>query len=191
MPHRTNLTTTEYAVLGLLADAGELSGYDLRKRAERSVGYFWSPARSQIYAVLPRLVAGGYATRRKVAQSERPDKQLYRVTEAGVAALREWLDAGSVEPPPDCNPLLLKVFFGEHAAPDALLEQVRERRREAEALRADLERIDASAGGRSKDFFPALTRRYGLEYADAIIRWSDGVERELTRRRRRAASAPR
>ena len=191
MTDRTTLTTTEYAVLGLLAVGGELSGYDLRKRAERSVGYFWSPARSQIYAVLPRLVAGGYATRRDVVQSDRPDKQLYRLTRAGRAALREWLDEGPTEPPPDRNPLLLKVFFGEHGSADALIRQVRERRREAEALRAELEAIGVSAGARGTDFFPELTRRYGLEYADAIIRWAEGVERDLARRGPRAAKAER
>ena len=187
MPDRTTLTTTEYAVLGLLAKGGELSGYDLRKRAERTVGYFWSPARSQIYAVLPRLVAAGFVTRRDVAQSDRPDKQLYRLTRTGRAALREWLDRGPIEPPPDRNPLLLKLFFGNEASPDALLEQVVERRREAEALRAELEAIDASSAGGDADFFPALTRRYGLAYADAIIRWADGVDRDLKRRARRAA----
>src|SRR6187200_2014064 len=78
------LTATEAAVLGLLAD-GEQSGYDLRRCAERSVGYFWAPARSQIYAVLPRLVEAGLARRRHVRQDTRPDKRLYRITAAGRA----------------------------------------------------------------------------------------------------------
>ena len=45
-------TRTELAVLGLLAWAGESSGYELNRRAERSVGFIWAPARSQLYAVL-------------------------------------------------------------------------------------------------------------------------------------------
>ena len=53
----SELTTTEAAVLGLLSH-GPRSGYDLRKAVELSVGYFWGPAKSQIYAVLPRLVEG-------------------------------------------------------------------------------------------------------------------------------------
>src|SRR5690242_19305265 len=47
-------TRTELAVLGLLAWAGEASGYELNRRAERSVGFIWAPARSQLYAVLKR-----------------------------------------------------------------------------------------------------------------------------------------
>ena len=54
------LSDTEYAVLGLLT-FGERSGYELDKLAGRSIGYFWRPAKSKIYAILPRLekVASG------------------------------------------------------------------------------------------------------------------------------------
>ena len=178
MPDRTSLTATEAAVLGLLATRGERSGYDLRKLVEGSVGYFWSPAKSQTYAVLPRLVRQGLLTRRDVEQSQRPDKQLYRITERGERAVREWL-AEPVHPEPDRNVLLLKLFFGEYTSPDALLEHVRAYRREAEELRAELDAIEERAAGRERDFYPALTRRYGRAWADAVIGWAVGAEREL------------
>ena len=84
MPTKTKqlaLTTTEVAVLGLLTRC-PMSGYDLKKEIEGSVGYFWGPAKSQIYAVLPRLVEAGFATSRRIAQSQRPDKQVYRGRDA-------------------------------------------------------------------------------------------------------------
>ena len=83
------LTTTEAVALGVLAE-GERSGYDLLKRVEASVGHIWSPAKSQLYAVLPRLVYSGLARRRMVRQTSRPDKQLYRLTPAGKEAVRAW-----------------------------------------------------------------------------------------------------
>ncbi|MBA2383411.1 MAG: PadR family transcriptional regulator, partial [Actinobacteria bacterium] len=88
----TRLTATEAALLGLLALRGGQSGYDLKKAVDASVGYFWKPAKTQIYAVLPRLVAAGLATRRAVAQHDRPDKSVHRPTAAGRAALTEWLE---------------------------------------------------------------------------------------------------
>ena len=83
MPTRTaagtrTLTTTEAAVLALLAIEGERSGYDLLKLVSKAIAHVWAPARSQLYAVLPRLERDGLATRREVAQVGRPDKQLYR-----------------------------------------------------------------------------------------------------------------
>jgi PadR family transcriptional regulator, regulatory protein AphA len=176
----STLTATEVAVLGLLM-SGPSSGYALKKQAEGSVGYFWDPAKSQIYAVLPRLVAAGYATSRKVAQEQRPDKQVYRITARGKQALRDWIELTPPPPDPARNPLLLKVFFGDLADPEAVLDQVRARRKEAEQLKAELDEIDARCEGKEGDLYASLTRRYGRHYADAIIRWADEVERKLGR----------
>ena len=170
------LTATEYAVLGLLT-RGEKSGYDLRKAAEGSVGYFWTPAKSRIYAILPRLVEAGLVRRRDVAQSGRPDKQLYRLTPKGEEALRHWVGQADLEPETSRNTLLVKVFFGDLAEPEQMLEQIRQRRGEVEQLKAELEAIEAR--GRD-DLYPHLTRLYGLEYAKAIIRWAKAAERELS-----------
>jgi PadR family transcriptional regulator AphA len=169
------LTPTEYAVLGLLT-WGEQSGYDLRKLAEHSVGYFWTPAKSRIYAVLPRLVEAGLVRRRDIVQSGRPNKQLYRLTPQGEEALRRWVTEHPLEPETSRNTLLVKLFFGDLASPDELLPHIRQRRSEAEQLKAEIEAIDAE---RDDDLYPRLTRLYGLEYAKAIIRWAKAAEREL------------
>jgi DNA-binding PadR family transcriptional regulator len=167
---------TEAALLGLLARGGPRSGYDLKKAVDSSVGYFWKPAKTQIYVVLPRLVAAGLATRREIAQVDRPDKSVYRLTAAGRKALTEWLEAAPADR--DRTDFLLRVYLGGLASPEALARHVQARRAEAEALKADLEAIDAQAGS-GGDYYASLTRRYGLEHADAVIRWATAVEREL------------
>ena len=172
------LSTTEFSVLGLLSH-GEHSGYDLKKAAEAGVGYVWTAAKSHIYAVLPRLVEDGYATTRRVAQERRPDKQVYRITARGRRALKEWIEETPTASDPDRNPLLLKLFFGDHSSPEVLAEQVRERREAMEQLKAELNEIDARLGESERDFYSNLTRRYGHRYADAIIRWAKEVERDL------------
>ncbi len=42
-------------MLALLAIEGERSGYDLLKLVQQAIAHVWSPARSGLYAVLPRL----------------------------------------------------------------------------------------------------------------------------------------
>src|SRR6266516_288005 len=104
------LTSTEAAGLALLA-AGKRSGYELNKAIEQSVGFFWSPAKSQLYAVLPRLVGRGFATVRHVRQSDRPDKRVYAITRAGRAVVERWLADPEFEADPARHPFLLKLFF--------------------------------------------------------------------------------
>ncbi len=179
------LTATEAAVLGCLAN-GEASGYDLRKQIERSVGYFWAPAKTQIYAVLPRLVETGLATRRDVQQRTRPSKQVYRITPAGKAALERWVNTGPVDVAPERSPILLKLFFGQHGDADLLVEQVRERRAAAEQLLDELDEIEQTVGqlrATEDDFYPALTRAWGRAYASAYVAWAREVERTIADQR--------
>ena len=166
-------------MLGLLSH-GPRSGYDLKKAVESSVGYFWAPAKSQIYAVLPRLVQSGYASVRRVAQDQRPDKSVYRLTRAGRAALKEWIEETPMPPDPGRNPLLIKLFFGDIVAPEVLVRHIRQRRQEAEELRSILQEIEARSD--PSHLHSALTRGWGLEYTKAFIRWAKQAERQLAAR---------
>jgi PadR family transcriptional regulator, regulatory protein AphA len=168
------LTATECAVLGLLTK-GERSGYDLAKKAEQSVGYVWAPARSQIYAVLPRLVRAGLARSRKVAQASRPDKHVYRITKTGREALRDWLEHSEDSE----ATFLLRVFFGDQMSKAALVALIERRRDLARATLSDFREIER----RGTDFHPYLTLRWGLAHHRALIRWADEILRELERGR--------
>jgi PadR family transcriptional regulator AphA len=179
-PARTKVVSaTEAAVLGLLSSGGVQSGYDLERAARGSVGYFWAPARSQLYAVLPRLVEAGLVDRDELVQERGPAKQLYRISAGGREALERWLEEAAIGPEPDRNVLLLKVFFGGLTRRERLLEQIRERRAEAEQLIRELNAIETRSGPRESSPFPRLTRRYGFEWAEAVCRWADAAEREL------------
>ena len=165
----TQLTITEGVVLGLLAE-GPRSGYDLLKRAEGSVAHMWTPAKSQLYAVLPRLVDAGLAVRRTVRQTHRPDKQVYRITRSGRAAVRDWLEGAL---PKSWDELLLKVFFAELASREALLQQLDDY---AEVQRDFLVEYEAITPATR---YGALTLDYGLELMPARLRWLEKARREL------------
>jgi DNA-binding PadR family transcriptional regulator len=167
------ISATDAALLGLLTRGGELSGYDLQRQAESATGFLWAPAKSRIYAVLPQLVTRGYATSREVVQTGRPNKQLYRITKAGRAALQVWLE----EPPvfePERAPILLKLYYGDLLEPEVLVAHVRKVRSEAAELKKRLESAPPA-----ETTYAALTVRQGIEWARAMIRWSTSAEQEL------------
>ena len=163
------VTSTEVAVLGLLTD-GERSGYDLLRAAEQSVGFFWTPAKTQLYAVLRKLVENGFATSRRVRQTDRPDKTLYRISYAGLERLRTGLEqVGSTV---NRNPLELRIFYGAHRPREAViadLERVRDHQREH---LAELERIEKTFD-HEQYLFQHLTLLRGKETALADIRWAE------------------
>lgn len=170
-------TTTELAVLGLVA-FGEASGYDLARTAARSIGHMWAPSRSQIYKVLPRLVAAGYARSREVEQRGRPDKALYRITRAGRAALSAWIATVEPEPAGGTGVFLLKVFLGWAGSPQAVLAQLAAYRALLERRLAEFEEIDA---GLAADEPPhsRIALRHGIARARATLAWADEAEQAL------------
>jgi DNA-binding PadR family transcriptional regulator len=176
------LSTTEQSVLGLLLTFGEHSGYDLKRAAEAGVGYVWTAAKSHVYAVLPGLVEGGYATVRTVAQERRPDKQVYRITEKGEEAFRRWLEEPVDERAGLRSPFLLKVFFGAHMSREALVAHVERRRAEAAKALAGFREIEEEIRDYERSYYGYVTLRWGLAEAEALIRWADEILRELAER---------
>jgi DNA-binding PadR family transcriptional regulator len=169
------LTTTEAAVLALLAVEGERSGYDLHKLVGRAIGYVWAPAKSQLYAVLGRLVADGEARRRVVRQEARPDKQLYRLTKKGRASLDAWLRAE-----PDSHETFhLKLFVGGLLPRDVLLEHVEWFRADVARRLEELREIEPRNSRRGHDYFHYFELRRGIEHYEHLLRWAHWVRSEL------------
>jgi DNA-binding PadR family transcriptional regulator len=176
------LSTTEQSVLGLLLTWGEHSGYDLKRAAEKGVGYVWTAAKSHVYAVLPRLVEGGYATVRTVTQERRPDKQVYRITPKGEEAFRRWLEEPVETRGGSRSPFLLKVFFGGQMRRRALVAHVERRRAEAAKALAEFREIEEEIRDDERSYYGYVTLRWGLAEAEALIAWADEILRELAER---------
>ena len=176
-PRTGTLTTTEYAVLTVLAvetPCIALSGYDLLKIVERTTRYFWKPTKSHLYAVLPRLVERGLATRRAAPGERGPERQLYRVTPKGERLAKEWLE----EPVPgDTDLFQLKVFYGGLQSREALVAHYRLHLEEREAALEELLAIPKDRRGHN--YFHSFLLRLGIESARLDIRWAEDVLKEL------------
>jgi DNA-binding PadR family transcriptional regulator len=177
-PNRSeSLTVSEYGILGLLS-FGEKSGYELFRFADRSIGFIWAPAKSQIYKVLPRLAAMGLAQTRLVEQSKRPDKQLHRLTPAGRRALRQWLTRVEIGDDPDIY--LLKIFFGRQAPKPALTDQVTAYRDLITELLARFEELDRRLTRDEDNALPLQVLALGLARARATLDWADALVAEIS-----------
>ena len=159
-------------MLGLLAMTGERSGYELAKLAENGIAYLWTPSRSQIYKVLPRLVAAGFARMREVEQRGRPDKALYQVTSVGLEALRSWLEEVEEEPAGGRVVFALKVFLCDFASPTTALAHLAAYRRYLERRLESYERLEARAAAPPRRY-PEHVLQHGLARVRATLAWID------------------
>jgi DNA-binding PadR family transcriptional regulator len=182
------LPTTSYIILGMLSYR-EMSGYSLKQLMDRAVKHFyWSPAKSQIYAELRRLESHGYVVMREVISPQRPDKRIYGLTPQGLDALRTWLDNTAVGPDSYKSPLLLKVFLGHLASPGILISQIEARRQK---LARDLVLCEEKEEGlidriqeplaEEEFLFPLLALRFNMASIRAALTWADEALEHLSR----------
>jgi DNA-binding PadR family transcriptional regulator len=77
------------AILACLTER-PMTGYELAKTFDASIGFFWKADHQQIYRELSRLRDRGHVQGREVVQSGKPNKLVYTLTPEGRAALRHW-----------------------------------------------------------------------------------------------------
>ena len=112
-----------HALLGVLKDR-PLTGYDLVRYFQGTLGFLWSAPQSQIYPELRRMEAAGLVTATVKPRGQRAQKRIYSVTDAGMVELRRW--ATDFMPlPAQRDPLFLKAAFFDLAPLEAVREQLR------------------------------------------------------------------
>ncbi|MEU8778802.1 PadR family transcriptional regulator [Streptomyces sp. NPDC048606] len=187
---RRTLPATSWAVLGLLSFGEELSGYDLKKWSDRSLGFFyWSPSFSQIYSELKRLEKAGYATSRMIAQETGTrDKRVYRVTDEGMAAVREWARSTPVDPPVLKHGPMLRLWLGHLLEPEQMREIVDGHREFAERMRRCAVADAEAAEERPAWAYPALTLKWAERYYASERDLATAMLADLARLESRTAS---
>ncbi|MFD1815299.1 PadR family transcriptional regulator [Rhodococcus gannanensis] len=131
-----SLPATSWAVLGMLTLGEGLTGYDLKKWADWSIGFFyWSPSISQIYAELKRLEKAGLVESEVVSEPGERGRRVYRITKQGTGAVRNWSRDAPVEQPVLKHGLMLRLWMGHLNEPEQLKVLVRSHIENMESMR--------------------------------------------------------
>jgi DNA-binding PadR family transcriptional regulator len=186
-----------YAVLASLLD-GAATGYELAKRFDASVANFWHALPQQIYAELARMEDERLVEGEVVVQSARPNKRVFRITEAGRRALAAWIDV-PVKHRSLKSEILVKMYGADLAdvgvALAALERYLPQHRAQLERYRALLE---AMLHGRSEQDFlrtahrigPYLALVRGIAYERENVEWAEWAMAALRERERLHGAAP-
>ncbi len=131
------------AILVCLTDR-PMSGYDLAKTFDASIGFFWRASHQQVYRELARLRGKGLVESKEIEQSGRPNRIVHTITDAGERTVHAW----SLKPcrmPSVKDELLVKLYALDHVDLPVLREQLE--------LRTDQHRAKLSAYLRIKEKF--------------------------------------
>lgn len=147
-----------HAVLTSLLEKAS-SGYDLARRFDKSIGYFWHATHQQIYRELARMEAAGWIEGFVPLDAGKTRKKHYRVLDAGRAELARWAQ----EP---TEPMDLRDTITVKLRADAILGEVELAPELRRHLALHEQRLAQYHAVEARDFPPAkgLTRAQAIQY---------------------------
>lgn len=160
------------------------SGYDVLQRFKAGLAHVWQASHQQLYRELDRMRGDGLLSCETVPQAERPDRKVYRLTEAGRQALDTWL-AEPLAASPVRQPLFAKFFAWERWPEPA-------RRAELAALSEQLEKRMQTYAAIEAEWFsdpetltpaqraPWHTLRLGRRLTETWLEWIEEVMEEAS-----------
>jgi PadR family transcriptional regulator AphA len=177
----------EHAILGFLKFRS-LSGYDLKKVFEQSVGHFWSATQSHIYKALDTLHTDGLVEATEIVQSDRPNRKEYSITPAGIKELDDWL-ATPHGLAPIRSEWLIQVFFAQDLSNEQIVHLFTER---ARAIQAEIDTYRTKTSETLNQYRQlikieragqlwALTLDYGIANMEAELHWLESKIDQLRR----------
>lgn len=116
-----NTKKMDYVLLGFLSHE-PMTGYEIKKRLDTSLRFFWGGSYGSIYPTLNQLEKEGRVTKEDVSSNGR-EKISYCITEYGLESLKEWLSKPA-EKDEIRYETLLKLFFGNEIGLDGAEEHI-------------------------------------------------------------------
>ena len=153
------------------------SGYDLARRFDKSIGFFWRATHQQIYRELARMETAGWIASEAAPDGGRTRKRLYRVLADGRAELERW----AKEPAPLVDlrdELMVRLRADAVIGPLGLDEEIRRRM----ALHAT--KLQAYRAIEARDFPPEkmhsreariqhMILKTGIMYESSWVDWCE------------------
>ncbi len=175
-----DLTTLEYALLGLVGNA-PMTGYDVHKVfATTPLGHF-SSSPGAIYPALRRLArAGLLEARLDLAREARP-RRVYRLTRAGETALEEWLRRAPTREElirGSGAPVLRFSFSAGRLAPVDVLAYLEAYRK---VVASYLDELRGYVGAGPEDLHGRLALELGIRGFEAERDWTRSAAAEIAR----------
>ncbi len=149
-----------------------MHGYKLHEFLERRLQYVPGLTKASAYRMLDRLYRKGLVDRKSERQGRRPERQVYRITEAGREKFLSLLRRQLAVPG---RPVLagdVALLFSHRLPPEERMELLRAR---LDGLKEMRERLALSLGVHSEGSPARLVLGHVLAHLDTEIQWLGGL----------------
>ena len=188
MPKVAKESSNQYAILGML-NHEPLTGYDLKKRMEMTIGFFWPDlSYSKIYPTLKKLEKDKLVSMKEIEGENRPNRKVYNITMKGLSYLKLWLalpidTKGSNNLFIIMQELLLKVYLGNITSIETTSEFINGAKRGIEQGNAMLKLFEKNLRDHLDEdvdhYYYLMTVLMGIDVTEAVIKWTSKADKLL------------
>lgn len=168
-------------ILGLLSHE-DLTGYEIKKRIDTALKFFWSASFGSIYPTLRELVVNGLAVKSETGENGR-NKIRYAITERGRRHLNDWLEL-PIEKDELRYETLLKLFFADGADKKTTMRHIEnfeaKVRLDLPYLTSAVQTLESIGDGDRTHLHYLLTARFGVKVYEAYLAWCDEAKAALS-----------
>ena len=172
---RTAVLALGDAILACLTER-PMTGYELAKTFDASIGFFWKADHQQIYRELSKLRDRGHVQGREVVQSGKPNKLVYTLTPEGRTALRHWAARPSI-PASMKDDLLVRLYALDSVdiepLRDDLMARMEHHRDRADRYERILNKRFPQGTAAPADTGKLLLLRMGLRHERSVAEWCE------------------
>ncbi len=173
----------DVVILGLLSHE-DLTGYDIKKRLDGAIGFFWKGSFGNIFPALTAMEEEGLVYKKKTKADGR-GKIPYHITKQGTKALRAWLQEEQAS-----NELryetLLKLHFGGAVDRSVTIRNIQifeeDVKRNLAVLNMYKENLEKVLDEEDHIFY-YLTVTFGIDTYEAYLKWCTKAKKLLKKGR--------
>ena len=167
-------------ILGLLSHE-ELTGYEIKKRINTALKYFWNASYGSIYPALNDIVNRGLAVKREDTKNKR-NKLIYTITDDGRKYLKEWLTL-PVEKDELRYETLLKLFFGNEQGTEQAISHIEafeeKTKKDLEYLLGAEKNLKECLNDDTAHKYYLLTVKFGIKTYRTYLEWCKEAKKFL------------
>lgn len=169
----------DMVILGLLSHE-DLTGYDIKKRMDGAISFFWNGSFGNIYPALKDMESQKLITKENATVGGR-EKITYHITSDGMKKLCQWLKEDQA-----INELryetLLKLFFGGAEDKKVSIHNIEvfeeQVRKDLEMLKGYARSLEQLLDDEDHLYF-YLTATFGIESYEAYLKWCSKAKKML------------
>ncbi|WP_020619125.1 PadR family transcriptional regulator [Paenibacillus daejeonensis] len=163
-------------ILGMLLQ-GKMSGYDLKKIIEQSVGIFYKVSYGSLYPTLKRMSEQGLIDEEETGNTK--NKKLYSIRPEGTESFQRWL-----KEPLQANKRehLIKIFFYDYLDESTRQQQLEAYQRGIQMQIAQMEAVQQIVAGElehienKEDYYHRLSvMYYGIQFFKMENDWLETI----------------